>query len=85
MIKVETHFKVERNVLIMQHGGEVVRIYVSDIIGFKKAIEKATTKRLEKESSASTLNIAISALKFYYGEILKKNFAYDPCSSESHE
>lgn len=31
----------------------------------------------EKESSASTLNIAISALKFYYGEILKKNFAYE--------
>jgi len=31
MIKAETHFKVERNVLIMQHGGEVVRIYVSDI------------------------------------------------------
>jgi site-specific recombinase XerD len=29
----------------------------------------------EKDSSASTLNIAINALKFYYGGILKKNFA----------
>lgn len=31
----------------------------------------------EKDSSASTLNIAINALKFYYGGILKKNFAYE--------
>jgi len=31
----------------------------------------------EKESSASTLNIAINALKFYYGEILKKNFTFE--------
>jgi integrase len=31
----------------------------------------------EKDSSASTLNMAINALKFYYGEILKKNFAYE--------
>lgn len=30
-----------------------------------------------KESSASTLNIVINALKFYYGGILKRNFAYD--------
>ena len=28
----------------------------------------------EKKVSASTLNIIINALKFYYGEILKKNF-----------
>ena len=27
----------------------------------------------EKEVSASTLNIAINALKFYYGEVLKKS------------
>jgi len=31
----------------------------------------------KKNVSASTLNIAISALKFYYGEILKKNFVYE--------
>ena len=30
----------------------------------------------EKEVSASTLNTAINALKFYYGEVLKKRFAY---------
>ncbi len=30
----------------------------------------------EKDSSASTLNIAINALKFYYGNILKKDFIY---------
>jgi integrase/recombinase XerD len=31
----------------------------------------------QKESSASTLNIAISAMKFYYGGILKRRFAYE--------
>ncbi|MHC1568977.1 MAG: integrase, partial [Candidatus Syntropharchaeia archaeon] len=30
----------------------------------------------EKEVSASTLNTAINALKFYYGEVLKRRFAY---------
>ncbi|MEE8167440.1 MAG: tyrosine-type recombinase/integrase [Candidatus Hydrothermarchaeales archaeon] len=30
----------------------------------------------ERDASASTLNIAINALKFYYGEILKRGFAY---------
>jgi len=29
-----------------------------------------------KNASASTLNIAINALKFYYGEVLKRRFAY---------
>ena len=32
---------------------------------------------VEKNVSTSTLNIAINALKFYYGEILKKRFAYE--------
>ena len=31
----------------------------------------------KKSSSASTLNIAINALKFYYGEVLKRRFVYD--------
>jgi site-specific recombinase XerD len=31
----------------------------------------------KKNISASTLNIAINALKFYYGEILKKDFVYE--------
>lgn len=31
----------------------------------------------EKDRSASTLNIAINALKFYYGGILKRGFAYE--------
>ncbi len=31
----------------------------------------------KKNSSASTLNSAINALKFYYGGILKRNFAYE--------
>ena len=30
-----------------------------------------------KKVSTSTLNIIINALKFYYGEILKKNFIYE--------
>ncbi len=31
----------------------------------------------EKEAAASTLNIAINALKFYYGKVLKKRFIYE--------
>jgi len=31
----------------------------------------------EKEVSTSTLNIAINALKFYYGKILKQRFVYE--------
>lgn len=31
----------------------------------------------EKEISTSTLNTAINALKFYYGEVLKRRFAYE--------
>ena len=31
----------------------------------------------KKDCSASTLNIAINALKFYYGEILKRRFVYN--------
>lgn len=30
-----------------------------------------------REVSTSTLNIAINALKFYYGEVLKQGFVYD--------
>lgn len=31
----------------------------------------------KKRASTSSLNIAISALRFYYGEILKRNFVYE--------
>jgi len=31
----------------------------------------------EKDAAASTLNIAINALKFYYGRILKRKFMYE--------
>jgi site-specific recombinase XerD len=31
----------------------------------------------KKDASASTLNIAVNALNFYYGKILKKNFVYE--------
>ena len=31
----------------------------------------------EKEASTSTLNTAINALKFYYGEVLKRSFIYE--------
>jgi len=49
MISTETHFKKERSVLILQSGGKTARVHVNDEAGFKEAIEKATTKRLEKE------------------------------------
>ncbi len=31
----------------------------------------------DKEVSTSTLNTAINALKFYYGEVLKRRFVYE--------
>ncbi|MBE0516025.1 MAG: tyrosine-type recombinase/integrase [Methanophagales archaeon] len=31
----------------------------------------------DREASTSTLNIAINALKFYYGEVLKRRFVYE--------
>jgi len=31
----------------------------------------------DKEASTSTLNTAINALKFYYGEVLKRRFVYE--------
>ena len=31
----------------------------------------------KKNASASTLNIVINALKFYYGEVLKREFVYE--------
>ncbi|MBA7502926.1 Tyrosine recombinase XerC [subsurface metagenome] len=31
----------------------------------------------QKQASTSSLNIIINALKFYYGEILKRNFVYE--------
>ncbi|HIE31522.1 MAG TPA: gas vesicle protein [Methanosarcinales archaeon] len=49
MIRTDTCFKKEREVLALQlERGEVARIHVSDILGFKGAIEKSAAKRLEK-------------------------------------
>jgi hypothetical protein len=49
-VKTETHFRVERNVLMMQHGGEVAYIYVSDIMRFKEAIEKVSAIKANPDS-----------------------------------
>lgn len=43
LVRMETHFKKERNVLILQYNGEVARIHVSDVLGFKEAVGKEYT------------------------------------------
>jgi hypothetical protein len=40
----EMHLKLERNVLLLEHGGGMARIYVADIPGFKEAVEDALVK-----------------------------------------
>ena len=48
-----------------------IEINNEDIINFLAYLAE------EKDLSTSSLNITISALKFYYGNILMKNFIYD--------
>ena len=49
-VKVETHFKKERNVLILQHAVmRNVYIYILDMIKLKEGIEKFSAKKIKRE------------------------------------
>ncbi|MFA4956160.1 MAG: gas vesicle protein [Candidatus Methanoperedens sp.] len=47
-VMTETHLNMERNVLILEHGDGVERIYVSDILVLREEILRATATRHEK-------------------------------------
>ena len=44
-VMTEIHLNMERNVLILEHRDGPVRIYVSDILGFKEAVENAYVRK----------------------------------------
>ncbi len=83
-------FPLEKELTIRKYSKRTVRSYVSINRNFLNWIGKEPEnvnnqdikKYLyylveQKERSTSTINIVINALKFYYGEILKKKFIYD--------
>lgn len=43
-VMTEMHLNMERNVLILKHRDGAARIYVSDILGFKEAVENVNEK-----------------------------------------
>lgn len=51
-VETETYFDKEHNILILHINGESIRIRVSDVIGFREAIEKVSLKKLEMEIPA---------------------------------
>jgi site-specific recombinase XerD len=82
--------ELQRELISRKYSSKTIKAYIhynEDLLRFAKkspvdVVEKDVKNYLfyladEKDSSASTLNIAINALNFYYGEILKKNFAYE--------
>lgn len=48
MVTVETRFRQEHSVLVVQYSGKAAHIRVNDVVGFKEVIEKACAKKLEK-------------------------------------
>ncbi|MEM3573739.1 MAG: site-specific integrase [Nitrososphaeria archaeon] len=67
-IKAYIHYNKDFLEFIKKKPYEVVN---EDIKDYLFAIAK------QKKASASTINMVINALKFYYGEILKRNFIYE--------
>ena len=85
------HFKdLQRELIARRYSPKTVKSYIHYNNKFLKFIRK-TPKEITNEDvkdylfylvekkgvATSTLNIAISALKFYYGEVLKKSFIYE--------
>ena len=81
---------LEKDLSIGRYSRRTIKacmIYNRDLLIFAKKkpeeIDNEDIKKFlyfmvkEKKVSTSTLNIIINALKFYYGEILKKKFIYD--------
>ena len=81
---------LRRELVSRKYSAKTIKAYVYYNLDFLKFVRKKTTEVTnenirdylvylaeKKEVSTSSLNIAISALKFYYGEILKRNFVYE--------
>ena len=66
--KTYLHYNTE---LLKYSGKTPDQISQEDITRFLSTIIK------EKNLSASTVQITLNALKFFYGQVLKKNFVYD--------
>lgn len=82
--------KLEKELVARKYSRKTVKLYLhynEDFLKFsKKAPYQVSNEDVrdylyclaeKKNFSASTLNIAINALKFYYGEVLKRRFVYE--------
>ncbi len=82
--------KLERELSARKYSPKTVKIYLhynKELIDFagkhSLIISESDIKNYlfylveEKNAATSTLNIAINALRFYYGKILKKKFMYE--------
>jgi len=81
---------LRRELVSRKYSAKTIKAYVYYNRDFLRFIKKNSTEVTngdikdylvylaeEKEVSTSSLNIAINALKFYYGEVLKRDFMYD--------
>jgi len=87
----EEYFKDLREELVARkYSPKTVKSYIhynKDFLGFSSKMPREITQKdtrdylvylaEQKQASTSSLNIVINALKFYYGEILKRNFVYE--------
>jgi site-specific recombinase XerD len=81
---------LRRELVSRKYSTKTIKAYVYYNKNFLEFIKKASTEVInedikdflvylseQKEVSTSSLNIAINALKFYYGEVLKREFMYE--------
>jgi site-specific recombinase XerD len=88
--KAEHPEDLRKELIIRRYSPKTVKSYIRYNEGFlkfaKKMVNEVTNEDVkdylvflaeEKGVSTSSLNIAISALKFYYGEVRKQSFIYE--------
>jgi len=81
---------LRRELVSRKYSTKTIKAYVYYNKNFLEFIKKASTEVInedikdflvylseQKEVSTSSLNIAVNALKFYYGEVLKREFVYE--------
>jgi len=91
-LKIEEKYfeNLRKNLVVRKYSPKTIKSYIhynKDFLGYvRKKPNEITNEDVkdylfylveEKEVSASTLNTAINALKFYYGEVLKGGFVYE--------
>lgn len=90
-VEPSLHFdKLRKELISRKYSPETIKAYIHYNEDFLRFADKNPTEvnnedirnylfylAENKNFSASTLNIVINALKFYYGEMLKKNFVYE--------